>query len=329
MRLENIGFYTLSDDRARNTSLHSCLQRCELILTNKCNFRCPYCRGLPKDVDRELSYEEAEYTVRLWLNQGLQNVRFSGGEPTVWKGLDRLCLLCKQNNVRHIAISTNGSRDLDYYKHLVDCGVNDFSISLDACCATICNKMSGGRGNFETIVNNIRELSKLTYVTVGMVFTDDNIKDVHSSVMFAHSLGVSDIRVIPSAQYNKALSMLGDLPADVLQAHPILRYRINNIQQGRHVRGISGAHCKCWMMLDDMCVAGDKHFPCIIYMREQGKAIGKVGPTMREDRYNFLCNHDPEKDPICKEMCLDVCVDYNNKVNENHKIVNNKLEIIK
>ena len=58
MRLEDIGFYTLSDERARDVARYSygatcaCdripspLQRCELILTDRCNFRCEYCRGV-------------------------------------------------------------------------------------------------------------------------------------------------------------------------------------------------------------------------------------------------------------------------------------------
>jgi len=44
MDLKEIGFYTLSDDRAKQASETSPLQRCELILTARCNFRCPYCR---------------------------------------------------------------------------------------------------------------------------------------------------------------------------------------------------------------------------------------------------------------------------------------------
>ena len=39
-KLENIGFYTLSDERAANTSDTSPMQRCEIILTDRCNFKC-------------------------------------------------------------------------------------------------------------------------------------------------------------------------------------------------------------------------------------------------------------------------------------------------
>ena len=51
MKLEDIGFYTLSDSRARNASENSPLWRCELLITSQCNFKCPYCRGTNSDAD--------------------------------------------------------------------------------------------------------------------------------------------------------------------------------------------------------------------------------------------------------------------------------------
>jgi len=45
MKLEDIGFYTLSDERAKNTSINTSLKRCEILITDKCNLKCPYCRG--------------------------------------------------------------------------------------------------------------------------------------------------------------------------------------------------------------------------------------------------------------------------------------------
>lgn len=203
------------------------------------------------------------------------------------------------------------------YKRLIDAGVNDFSISLDACCAQMGDTMAGVKGAWNKVVNNIRELSQLTYVTVGMVFTENNVEDCIQSVLFADSLGVSDIRVIPSAQYNQALTKLAELPAEVLSKYPILKYRINNLMNGKHVRGI-GEHDthRCPLVLDDMAVVNGKHFPCIIHMREQGDPIGNVGPNMRQERLEWFRQHDTHKDPICKKNCLDVCVAHNRKVME-------------
>ena len=75
----------------------------------------------------------------------------------------------------------------------------------------------------------------------------------------------------------------------------------------------------CWLMLDDMAVAGDYHFPCIIYLRKMGNPIRKVGPYMREERAEFIKNYKPWEDSICKEMCLDVCIDYNKTASQNQR----------
>lgn len=315
MKLENIGFYTLSDYRAKNCSATSPLWRCELLLTDRCNFACPYCRGMREDLRGDMSWEKAYEVCSLWIKDGLKNVRFSGGEPTLWKKLPELCEYCSSNKVEHIAISTNGSASLELYERLLKSGVNDFSISLDSCCASEGDKMAGGRiGAWKKVVESIRFLSARTYVTVGMVFTEDNVSRAMESVLFAHSLGVSDIRVVPSAQFNEALGQLAGLPREVLDKYPILKYRIENVRNGRNVRKMQSSDCHlCKLALDDMAVAGNFHFPCIIYMREGGDPIGKIGPNIRAERAEWVKRHDSFADPICKEMCLDVCIDYNNK----------------
>jgi MoaA/NifB/PqqE/SkfB family radical SAM enzyme len=316
MKLEDIGFYTLSDQRAFNASKDSPLWRAELILTNRCSFKCPYCRGLRSDLIGDIDFKLANKIIDIWIEMGLKHVRFSGGEPTLYKGLDKLIVKCKQANVTRIAVSTNGASSSKLYEKLVKAGVSDFSVSLDACCASIGEKMSGVIGSWNKVIDNIRKLSKITYVSAGMVFTEQNVLSCKDSVLFADSLGIDDIRVIPSAQYNIALKILSSLPKNILLKYPILNYRINNINIDKHVRGVCVSDTnKCPLVLDDMAIAQNKHFPCIIYMREFGDSIGDVttAKDIRQKRYEWFLNHNSHKDPICRKNCLDVCIDYNNK----------------
>lgn len=316
MKLENIGFYTLSDYRASQTSVNSPLWRCELILTHRCNFRCVYCRGLRDDCRGDIQLIDALDIIDLWASQGLKNIRFSGGEPTLYPDLKELIHKCKFHKMEHIAISTNGSNFLKYYQDLIKEGVNDFSISLDSGCCSVGDVMAGGiKNSWNKVTDNIKSLAKETYVTLGMVFNEFNINDCLESVLYADSLGVSDIRVIPSAQYNHALNRLSNLPESILNKYPILKYRINNIKNGISVRGIQDKDThKCYLALDDMAIAGKYHFPCIIYMREMGNPIGKINPNLRYEREDWVNKHDTHLDNICKGNCLDVCVSYNNKV---------------
>lgn len=316
--LSDIGFYTLSDTRAMNSSSVSPLYRCELILTDACNFKCVYCRGLRNDVSGTMHIDKAMSVVKLWCLQGLKNVRFSGGEPTLYKGLVSLVEYCKNNGVERIAVSTNGSASKELYQRLIDSGVNDFSISLDSCCSIVADKMAGGvEGSFDIVVDNIKWLSKKVYTTVGIVINEDNIDSCLDTIKFADSLGVSDVRVIPSAQYDKMLTIMKLIPTDLLSKYKILNYRVNNVINGRHTRGLNSCDSKkCYLALDDMAIAGNYHFPCIIYMREQGDPIGIVSENIRQERETWVLNHNCHADEICKKNCLDVCIDYNNKAKQ-------------
>ncbi len=319
MKLEDIGFYTLSDARARSVSWSSDLQRCELILTDRCNFKCLYCRGIKKDLQGDLTLEQAKEVVDIWASGNLHNIRFSGGEPTIWKDLLELVKYTKSKpSIEHIALSTNGSASLEYYLALIDAGVNDFSISLDACCAATADMMAGTNSRFNHISTIIRELAERTYVTVGVVLDERNNSELSNIISYASNLGVADIRIIPSAQSNHFLKIDGNT------TRKILSYRLNNIKNGRHVRGITKTDCsKCHLVKDDMVILHGQHFPCVIYMREQGEPIGSVyGKTLeqiRAERKEWFEKTDTREQIICKNNCLDVCIDHNNVVESYQK----------
>lgn len=315
--LESIGFYTLTDARCRAASKTSDLQRCELILSSRCNFRCPYCR---RSGGPDLPLEDAENIVRLWGAQHLHNIRFSGGEPTLYVGLESLVKLAKAVGCERVAISTNGSASVELYDRLRLAGVDDFSISLDACCAADGKKLDGGAGRWQTVVETIRHLAPRAYVSVGCVLVEGvNSVKATEVIDFAVSLGVADVRVIPAAQEGHDLVSIR-VPEETLAKHPILAYRVGNACVGKSVRGIGSTDTsRCGLVLDDMVVNGSCHYPCVIYFREGGQAVGKVGPNMREDRARWYAEHDAKADPICRRNCLDVCVAYNNKYEEFHR----------
>lgn len=167
MKLDNIGFYTLTDKRASNSSASSPLMRNELIITSVCNFSCSYCRGTDINGSQgNMPLEDIKKTIDIWAANDIRNIRFSGGEPTVHPDLLEIIKYTKAKctNIEHIALSTNGSRSTKYYMELADAGVNDFSISLDACCSDIGDSMAGGtkgpmKGVWNRIVKNITSLS--------------------------------------------------------------------------------------------------------------------------------------------------------------------------
>ncbi len=329
MKIDEIGFYTLSEERINRSSAgfqlaelkgqaYSPMVRGEILITDKCNFQCSYCRGMRSDCTGHINSDDVTATLDHWLSRGLQNIRISGGEPLMnYDQLVEIVTRSKACGVKNIAVSTNGSIPWDKYQTLIDYGVNDLSISLDACCAADAEQMAQVPDFWNTLVSNIRKASNLIYVTVGIVITPDNLEKVCDTIKFAHDLGVADIRIITAAQNDGLALSLESLPQEIVDAHPILRYRLANLAKGKNMRGLSDSDSgMCSLVYDDSCVAGKYFFPCVIYLREGGDPIGKVGDgtNMGMDRTLWSLWRNSHEDPICKNNCLDVCIEHNNRV---------------
>jgi molybdenum cofactor biosynthesis enzyme MoaA len=327
MQLEKIGFYTLSDERIKNTSITSQMKRGEMIITEYCNYKCSYCRkectqaAFSDRKSKQMTLDEIKKGIDYWCeNKPIENIRFSGGEPTLHKDIMAAVSYAKSKKIKRIAISTNGSNKFSMYRELISLGVNDFSISLDADCSSVGDMMAGGiEGSFDIAVANIKELSKLTYVTVGVVLLPDNIDCTLDTIKFADKLGVADIRIISAAQWNQPIEALGKIDQDILNRHPILKYRAHNFQYGINVRGMTHDDSPiCGLVIDDSVIVGANHYSCVIAFRENAPAIGKVGPTMRQDRIDWMKSHNCFEDKICSANCLDVCTAVNRKFREYH-----------
>jgi molybdenum cofactor biosynthesis enzyme MoaA len=285
------------------------------VLTGRCNFRCPYCRGLTDPCRGDAPADQARHVLQEWQRHSLKHVRFSGGEPTLHPSLPDLVAQAAGTCVR-VAVSTNGSAPIARYEDLVRRGASDFSVSLDACCASTADAMSGVPGRWDLVCRNIARLARITYVSVGVVLTEANLDEAAGIIRLADSLGVADIRLIPAAQWSRTLARIEAAP-EVLARHPILAWRLENLAAGRPVRGLRpGDNHRCPLVLDDMAVVGDRHWPCIIYLRERGAPIGRFTgiEEVRRQRLAWFLEHDTHADPICAANCLDVCVAYNNRV---------------
>jgi hypothetical protein len=100
----------------------------------------------------------------------------------------------------------------------------------------------------------------------------------------------------------------------VLDQYPILKYRVRNYLNGWGARGLrkNDAH-RCHLVKDDCVVAGQWHFPCGVYLREKGVPIGKINSKMRDERVAWFRTHNTYDDPICRQYCSDIYIEYNNR----------------
>ena len=87
-----------------------------ISVTDRCNFRCPYCMPaeiygdryefLPKE--QLLTFEEISRLTSLFMQLGAQKVRLTGGEPLVRNGIeDLVAMLTGVEGVRDLTMTTN------------------------------------------------------------------------------------------------------------------------------------------------------------------------------------------------------------------------------
>jgi len=120
------------------------LRDLRISVTDRCNFRCGYC--MPKEVfdgDYEflphaslLSFEEITRLARVFVAQGVQKIRLTGGEPLLRRHIERLIemlavLHTPEGLPLDITLTTNGSLLKRKAQSLKDAGLQRITVSLD------------------------------------------------------------------------------------------------------------------------------------------------------------------------------------------------------
>ncbi|WP_254410338.1 GTP 3',8-cyclase MoaA [Campylobacter coli] len=107
-----------------------------ISLTQRCNFRCLYC--MPKipfnhqPKENLLSFEELFLFVKVAIDEGIEKIRITGGEPLLRKDLSVFIKMINDyKKDLDLAITTNGFLLKDFAKDLKDAGLKRLNISLD------------------------------------------------------------------------------------------------------------------------------------------------------------------------------------------------------
>ncbi|XP_019518928.1 PREDICTED: molybdenum cofactor biosynthesis protein 1 [Hipposideros armiger] len=107
-----------------------------ISLTEKCNLRCQYCMpedGVPLTPKADLlTTEEILTLARLFVREGVDKIRLTGGEPLIRPDVvDIVAQLHQLEGLRTIGITTNGINLARLLPRLQKAGLNAINISLD------------------------------------------------------------------------------------------------------------------------------------------------------------------------------------------------------
>ena len=108
-----------------------------ISITDRCNFRCVYCmpaEGLAWVPRAEiLTYEEITRLARIAVGIGIEQIRLTGGEPTVRRDLpDLIRMLREISGLRSLSLTTNGVLLTKLAGPLAEAGLTRINVSLDS-----------------------------------------------------------------------------------------------------------------------------------------------------------------------------------------------------
>jgi molybdenum cofactor biosynthesis enzyme MoaA len=271
----------------------------ELAITGKCNFSCHYCNRFEANTDLSMlnSYFNSIGKAR--------RIHITGGEPYLHNEFDHIVASCMQKTDA-LSISTNGSQPISKY---LDTPADCFHISLDDYDLDVL--VSRGYKEPNKVIDNIKTLSHSgKKVLIGMFLDSRNVSRANAIIDFILDLGVTDIKISTSLRLERKSFTLA-IKENYLN-YPTLNYRLNNFKNNLGMRGYLTSN-KCYLLKSDVSIIGNYHYPCLVYGREKGTALGNLDDiNVLEQRAAFQRSHNPLDDKICKNYCMDFKCDFNN-----------------
>lgn len=171
-----------------------------ISVTDQCNFRCSYC--MPREIfgtdyaflpsNELLSFDEISRIAQIAINNGVQKLRLTGGEPLMRKNLqDLIASLSKLRNPAgesvDISLTTNGAILKAKAKQLYDAGLHRITVSLDALEQDLFAHMSDSKISVQAVLDGIK-----TAAGVGMSPVKINM---------VVRKGTNDHQIMPMVEY--------------------------------------------------------------------------------------------------------------------------------
>lgn len=173
---------TLSDDTSKDNPVSDMLvdsfgrmhTYLRISLTERCNLRCQYCmpaEGVELSPSPQLlSKNEILRLANLFVSSGVEKIRLTGGEPTVRKDIEEICLqLSNLKGLKTLAMTTNGITLSRKLPKLKECGLTSVNISLDTLVPAKFEFMTRRKGH-ERVMESINTAIDLGYNPVKVCF---------------------------------------------------------------------------------------------------------------------------------------------------------------
>ncbi len=145
------------------------LRDLRISVTDRCNFRCPYC--MPAEIFGEayqflpkaeiLTFEEIARLSRLFVELGVNKLRITGGEPLLRVDLPNLISqLSAIPGADDITLTTNGYLLGQQAQQLGDAGLHRITVSLDSLDDEVFKRMNGRGFGTRRVLDGIKRAAE-------------------------------------------------------------------------------------------------------------------------------------------------------------------------
>jgi len=159
-------------------------------VTERCNFRCQYCMPekpfswVPKE--NLLSFEELFLFIKAAMDEGVDKIRITGGEPLLREDLDSFVKMIHDHNPEvDLALTTNGYLLPQVAQKLKDAGLKRLNISLDSLKPEVAHKIA----QKDVLTQVLKGIDKALDVGLGV------------KINMVPLMGINDDEIVPILDY--------------------------------------------------------------------------------------------------------------------------------
>lgn len=192
----------------QNHEQHTCIGLIEI--TNKCNMTCPLCYASCDNETEDLDLSTVEKMIDFYIDSEggkAEILQISGGEPTLHKDILEILYMCKEKNIGHVMMNTNGIRlaeDEEFVKSLAPLtGGFELYLQFDSLNDEVYEK-TRKRKMLDIKKKAIENLTKYNIPTTLVCTVTKGINDNELSNIINYGLSTSCIRGVnfqPAARF--------------------------------------------------------------------------------------------------------------------------------